>query len=423
MFSSKLITKCNFSPVTTTFTRPRQSTFPSRFYSQLSSSSPSPPSPPQKTTFNRPPPGHTSARAPRSSTTSNLITFLAASSIGAAAYFYQWNKYRDESGVLSGSGSGSGSGSSKSKSKSSSDNSGLTIEKWTPVLLKKITPVSEHTSLFDFQLQKPCVFPVSSAVYVKDDEIQAMRAYTPIHSLEEEKEEGQGIGQDSFQLLIKRYGEGQVSRFVHSARPGQKIEMRGPILIWPGSRSDLAQWDEIGMIAGGTGITAMLPIIYSALTHPDKKIKVSLLFAAQVPEELYFKDQLDQLQKTYSNQLSVVYTVDKIPSSPTPTTTAEEWKGYVGYVNQDMLKGLMPTPNKTLDAPAPASSSPPENQTDIGNGNSNGNTTGKSIVLICGPESMVKHVAGSRGINGQEPVRGILGAMGYQKDQVFRFPN
>ncbi|KAI1316141.1 hypothetical protein EDD11_010379 [Mortierella claussenii] len=349
---------------------------------------------PRKTTFKRTKPGQTSARAPRSSTATNIVTFLAASSIGVGAYLYQWNNHRE--------------GSIFSSLTGDADN-GLSTEKWTPVLLRKVTPVSEHTSLFDFELQKPCVIPISSAIYVKDDEIQAMRAYTPVHSLERE--------QSSFQLLIKRYSEGQVSRFMHSARPGQKVEMRGPVLIWPGSRSDLAQWDEIGMIAGGTGITALLPIIHSALTHPDKKIKISLLFAAQVPEELYFRDELEQLAKTFHGQLRVAYTVDKV--TPSPTAAMEgEWKDNVGYVSEYMLRGLLPTPKSLIT----------DNKSTLGDdvtrdSTTTLNATGKSIVLICGPESMVKHVAGTRGVSGQDPIRGVLGTMGYQNDQVFRFPN
>ncbi|KAF9434537.1 hypothetical protein BGZ76_007851 [Entomortierella beljakovae] len=367
MFRPRLFSSCSVRAKSLA-TLPSQLACPSRlrpnsfarFYSQS----------PKKTTFNKS--GQSSARAPRSSTTNNAITFLAATSIGLAAYLYQWNSYREGSVINSISGS-----------------QGLTTEKWTPVLLTKITPVSDNTSLFDFQLEKPCTIPISSVLYVKDDEIQAMRAYTPVHSTEKD--------QTHIQLLIKRYGEGQVSRFVHSAKPGQRLEMRGPVLIWPGGKSDLEQWDEIGMIAGGTGITGVLPIIHAALTHPTKKIKVSLLFAAQTPEELYFKDELDQLAKTFNGQLRVAYTVDKPPAN-----NPSGWKDNVGYVNQDMLKDLLPSVSLAKDSDA---------------------TTKKSIVLVCGPEIMIKHVAGPRGLSGHEPIRGVLGAMGYQVDQVFRFPN
>ncbi|KAG0305490.1 NADH-cytochrome b5 reductase [Dissophora globulifera] len=343
---------------------------PIRFYSQK----------PHKTTFNRGTPGETSARAPRPSFATNLVTFLAVSSLSVGGALYQWNKTRQ--------------GDIFSALSSSSE--GLTNEKWTPILLTKITPVSAETSLFEFQLPRPCMIPVSSAIYVKDDEIQAMRAYTPVHSTERE--------QETFQLLIKRYSEGQVSRFMHAAKPGKKVEMRGPVVIWPGGRQDLEQWDEIGMIAGGTGITAMLPIIHTALTNPAKRTKISLLFAAQSPEELYFKDELDQLAKSFSGQFTVRYAVDKAPPSE------GDWSGHVGYVNQDMLRGLLPASNAISGATDATTSAAAQ-------------VTIKSVVLVCGPESMIRHVAGNRGASGQEPIRGVLGEMGYKKDQVFRFPN
>jgi cytochrome-b5 reductase len=182
----------------------------------------------QKTTFNST--SSTTARAPKASTTSNIITFLTASSLGIGAYLYQWNQHRSSSGAVS----------SNPFFDFFSPAESLTTEKWTPIQLTKITKVSEHTSLFEFQLPSPCTIPISSAIYVKDDQIQAMRAYTPVHSVEQD--------QGTVQLLIKRYSEGQVSRFMHDAKEGQKIEMRGPVLIWPGGREDLKQWDEIGMV-------------------------------------------------------------------------------------------------------------------------------------------------------------------------------
>ncbi|KAF9901895.1 hypothetical protein EC991_005572 [Linnemannia zychae] len=353
-----------------------------------------PPKTHQKTTFNST--SSTTARAPKTSTTSNIITFLAASSLGVGAYLYQWNQHRSSSGVMS---------SNPFFGFFSSPPETLTTEKWTPIALKSITPVSSTTSLFEFQLPAPCTIPISSAIYVKDDQIQAMRAYTPVHSTEAD--------QETVQLLIKKYSEGQVSRFMHSARVGQMIEMRGPVVIWPGGREDLKQWDEIGMVAGGTGITAFMPIIHSALTNPDKKVNISLLFASQSPEELYFKEELDYLVKTFPNQLRVSYTVDKTPTSLAAASGSEtpavatQWEGHVGFVNQGMLQGLIPPPKKAITQ----------------GGDQEKEDEKKSIVLVCGPESMVNHVAGTRGMSGQEPIRGVLGAMGYQREQVFRFPN
>lgn len=156
-----------------------------------------------------------------------------------------------------------------------------------------------------------------------------------------------------------------------------------------------------------------MPIIHSALTNPDKKVKISLLFASQSPDELYFKDELDYLVKTFPNQLRVSYTVDKAPVATSETVAASsKWEGHVGFVNQAMLQGLLPPPKKAIT------------QGDAAQETEQAGKEGKkSIVLVCGPESMVNHVAGTRGMSGQEPIRGVLGAMGYQREQVFRFPN
>ncbi|KAG0352302.1 NADH-cytochrome b5 reductase [Podila minutissima] len=344
-----------------------------RSYAQPSSSSPSTNSNRVVKPLDRPPQQPSSA--------ANAITFLAATAIGLGAYFYQWNKHRS---FIPGS---------------AASREGISTESWTPVLLTKITPVSDHTSLFEFELPAPTTVPITSAVYVKDDEIQAMRAYTPIHTapdwqVQQEGEAGDQVS--TVQLLIKRYSEGQVSRFMHSAKPGQRIEMRGPVLIWPGNSQDLEKYDHIGMIAGGTGITAFLPIIHSALSSSEKKVKISLLFASQNPSELYFKQELDQLAKAHPDQFKVAYAIDRLPT----TDGSDAWDGHVGFVHQDMVKNLLPSPDSEGSA-----------------------SDDKFVVLVCGPESMVKHVAGTRGMSGHEPIRGVLGDMGYQRDQVFRFPN
>lgn len=78
-----------------------------------------------------------------------------------------------------------------------------------------------------------------------------------MHSTEQE--------QGTVQLLIKRYSEGQVSRFMHDAKEGQRIEMRGPVLIWPGGKEDLKQWDEIGMVCSINLTRQCLCVCFSRL--------------------------------------------------------------------------------------------------------------------------------------------------------------
>ncbi|KAG0226347.1 NADH-cytochrome b5 reductase [Actinomortierella wolfii] len=342
------------------------------------------------------------AKAPKpTNRAANLVTFFAATMIGLGAYVYQyqktglpWNPF---------------SGSPRS----------LNTEKWTPILLKNITKVSTHTSLFEFELPEPCEIPITSAIYVKDDQIQAMRAYTPIHTWpgahsggDESDTDGESSGSgdvttqkvSKIQFLIKRYSEGQVSRFLHAARPGQRIEMRGPVVIWPASETDLENWEEIGMIAGGTGITAFLPIIHTALNSPINRTRLSLIFAAREPEELYFKEELDKLAKENPSRFKVTYTVDRAPENEDEETT---WQGHVGFVERNMIEKMLPEP-------VPSAASEGDAQDSFNN---------KTVILVCGPENMINHITGPRGLSGRAPVNGLLGSMGYTLDQVVRFPN
>lgn len=104
------------------------------------------------------------------------------------------------------------------------------------------------------------------------------------------------------------------------------------------------------MIAGGTGITPMLQLVRQIAKDPEDQTKVSLLFASQAEEELYLRDEIEELAKTYPDQFKYWYTIDR---------SSESWKYSTGYVNADIIKEHM---------------YPPGDDT---------------IVLMCGPPPMI----------------------------------
>lgn len=74
------------------------------------------------------------------------------------------------------------------------------------------------------------------SVYIKDDDIQVERPYTPL----------EGIDEDGHMVFwIKRYPKGEVGRWLHSKRSGDVIELRGPLTTWPWKKGE---WDEIIMV-------------------------------------------------------------------------------------------------------------------------------------------------------------------------------
>lgn len=74
------------------------------------------------------------------------------------------------------------------------------------------------------------------SVFIKDDDIQVERPYTPLH----------GIDKDGNMLFwIKKYPKGEVGRWLHTKTPGDGIELRGPLPTWPWKDDT---WDEIVMV-------------------------------------------------------------------------------------------------------------------------------------------------------------------------------
>lgn len=78
------------------------------------------------------------------------------------------------------------------------------------------------------------------AYNVKEPHIQVERAYTPLYAL---------ARPDSrvLQLLVKRYRDGEVSRYLHRVRQGTDVSLRGPEVTWQ-LRDDAPLPEEIVMV-------------------------------------------------------------------------------------------------------------------------------------------------------------------------------
>lgn len=84
--------------------------------------------------------------------------------------------------------------------------------------------------------EDPIGFEPIWSVYIKDDDIQVERPYTPLESIDEE---------GNIVFWIKKYPKGEVGRWLHSKRPGDIIELRGPLktLNWIDG-----EWNEIVLV-------------------------------------------------------------------------------------------------------------------------------------------------------------------------------
>jgi len=241
--------------------------------------------------------------------------------------------------------------------------------------LANIKKVNHNTSIFTFKLAPDEILglSVASCIVTKadigEDGKPVIRPYTPIDFDEP----------GFFELLIKKYPTGAMSKHIHSLKPGDTLEIKGPISKIP-YQSNMKE--RIGMVAGGTGITPMLQVIRKVLSDPTDKTQISLIFANLTEEDILLKKELDGLAREYKN-FRVYYTLDKPPAG---------WRMGKGFVSADMIKTKLPPPGP------------------------------KNLIMVCGPDPMVAMIAGPKNKDKtQGPVGGLLQELGFTEDMVFKF--
>ena len=157
---------------------------------------------------------------------------------------------------------------------------------------------------------------------------EIVRSYTPISG-----DEQAGY----FDLLIKSYPTGNISKHLASVNVGQTIRVRGPKGAFTYTPNMVRHF---GMIAGGTGITPMLQVVKAALKDANDKTKLTLIYANVNYEDILLKKDIDALAEAHPDQFSVYYVLNNPP---------EGWLGGVGFVTKDMIEKHMP-PSSMKDA-------------------------------------------------------------------------
>ena len=113
-------------------------------------------------------------------------------------------------------------------------------------------------------------------------------------------------GTDLIDLTVERLPDGEVSSFLHDeARPGDVLEVRGPIGRW-------FVWEADGpalLIAGGSGLVPLMAMLRLARQRSRSDL-VHLLVSVRAPENLYYADELPGPETT------VIYT-RRAPASAT----------------------------------------------------------------------------------------------------------
>jgi len=87
---------------------------------------------------------------------------------------------------------------------------------------------------------------------------------------------------------------------------------------------------QIGMMAGGTGITPMLQILHDVFREQSyPPVRAKLIFANQTEDDILVRTELETLAKDFPNHFSLRYTLDRPP---------KKWDHSSGFITEDMVK-------------------------------------------------------------------------------------
>lgn len=257
----------------------------------------------------------------------------------------------------------------------------LSSDEFRPFKLKEVKPYNHDSSIYVFELpdKKKSGLFVASCLVVrgegeepKDDKGKpVIRPYTPISTPDTQGE---------LDLLIKHYPEGKMTQYLKTLKPGDTLMLKGPNPKFPYKAN---QFKEIGLIAGGSGVTPIWQIVQEVANNPDDKTKVTVLFANKKEEDILLSEKWNKLAS--DSRFKIVHFLDTPPS---------KWSGESGFIDVDAVKKYLPSPD--LDD--------------------------KVKIFVCGPPPMMKAISSpKKSMTDQGPLEGALKDAGYKSEQVFKF--
>jgi cytochrome-b5 reductase len=189
------------------------------------------------------------------------------------------------------------------------------------------------------KLGLPCGQHISFKFIEECSGKEVIRSYTPTK---------EGDGYVDFVLKIyyanvhPKFPEGgKMSQYMDGLKIGDSLLMKGPKghLEYQGrgkfsikKKGEVVEYrvKNVGMIAGGTGITPMLQVIQAVLADPSDRTQLWLIFANQTEEDILLRKELESLPK---DRFHLWYTLDRPP---------QDWAYSSGFINKDMCGSHLP---------------------------------------------------------------------------------
>ena len=145
---------------------------------------------------------------------------------------------------------------------------------------------------------------------------------------------------DYLEITVKKENNGLFTPIIFTLKEGDFLEISGPFGMFVYQNEIKEKYDEIFLIAGGTGI-APLRGIFNHILFNNIQINITLLYSVKTPEYIIYRKELENLKKKYKN-FNVVITITR------PEESKEKWDGLKGRIDKKIINEKIKDLEKTI---------------------------------------------------------------------------
>ncbi|XP_031458808.1 NADH-cytochrome b5 reductase-like isoform X1 [Phasianus colchicus] len=211
-----------------------------------------------------------------------------------------------------------------------SNNSELSPDAFAAFSISSVRQLTEDTYQYRFELPGNGSLRLGLGQHIVlrgvVNGLEVQRAYTPISP---------GNAEGYFEVLIKCYEAGLMSQYIKTWKEGDTAFWRGPFGGFPYRPN---KHGELLMLASGTGLAPMLPILQSITDDEEDETFVTLVGCFCTFEKIYLKPLLQDLARYWNIRifyiLSQETSLENLPWSYQENT-------YTGRLNEDLIKTII----------------------------------------------------------------------------------
>jgi ferredoxin-NADP reductase len=121
---------------------------------------------------------------------------------------------------------------------------------------------------------------------------------------------------ERIELTVQQIADGEVSPYLMGVRPGEEIELRGPIggwFVWRPVEEEV----RILLVAGGSGVVPLMAMLRQRILMGSAEFR--LVYSVRSPADVFYAKELAQLERDCDwLQVAVIYSRAPAPQTARP---------------------------------------------------------------------------------------------------------